>query len=206
MKLIIPPHTIEWYPAGVDCTNSVDGDLFLIDHGTWNDDIIKFGQEALTFTEPELKGYTWCAHSAIRRGTVDGVAALSEMGWRGYERREVHKYRHHLYAKVHFEVSDELRAHAVMNDEACDELTYGWVEYPPIIVDGLTGATLACTWGDSLICSAHCTMVLMGLGLFPDRPPSMIVPARMAFWVGASIIHSGTPTTIIVTPGIPREN
>ena len=208
MKLRVPPCTIQWYPPGYHCIDSVDGDIFLIDHGTLVDDVIRLGQEALTITEPELKGYTWCEHTATRRGYIDGEDALSEMGWKGYERRILANYAHRLYAKVHFEVDDVLRANAVANDVSCEGLEYGWEEYPPLVLDGLTGAQLACTFGDAIICSTKETLVMMGLGLMPDRLPSMVVPARIAYWVGAnpSIMSNATPTQIIVIPGIPQAN
>jgi len=186
MTLVVPAFTIEWYEAGQDCTDATDADLLLIDHGTWADDAIKLGQEALTITEPDLKGFTWCAHTAVVRGTIDDLTAVSEMGFGGYERRQLFDYKHHVYAKVHFNVSDELRATAVSNDVSCQGLDYGWLEYPALVTDGLTGAKLACTWGTAIICSTHCSLVLMGLGLFPDRPPAMVVPARMALWFGAA--------------------
>jgi hypothetical protein len=194
MQLLVPPRTVTWYPAGEDCSDSVDGDLFLIDHGTLADDAIELGQEALTVTQPELKGYTWCAHTAFRRGQIAGADALGEMGFKGYERRTVAGYKHHLYAKVHFDASEEQCATAVEFDESCEGLEYGWTEYPTLALDGLTEAKLACTWGDAIICSTKETIVLMGLGLFPDRPPAMVVPARMALWIGAAVIN-GVPTT-----------
>jgi hypothetical protein len=185
MKLIVPPSTVEWYPVGQDCADAVDGDLLLIDHGTLADDAIKIGQRALQVTEPDLTGYTWCAHTAIVRGQVLGGTGVSEMGFGGFERRPLLGYRHHLYAKVHFNVTEHQRVTAVSNDLSCEGLNYGWLSYPPLVLDGLTGEKLACSWGDAIICSHHCTLVLMGLGLFPDRPPSMVVPARMALWIGA---------------------
>lgn len=207
MNLIVPPCTVRWFPEGEDCVDSVDGDLFLIDHGTWEDDAIKIGQEALTFTEPELDGYTWCAHTAFRRGTFYGQDALSEMGFGGFERRAVRGYRHHLYAVAHFDVSDERRSTAVANDVACESLDYDWLQYAPLVVDGLTGAKLACSWGDAVICSTHCTMDLMGLSLFPDRAPTMVVPARMALWVGAKYPPTIDPAvTMILTPEKSQDN
>ena len=185
MQLRLPPFTVGWYPAGIDCTDSVDGDLFLIDHGTWEDDAIQLAQKALLLTEPDLEGFTWCAHTAFRRGAFAGEEMLSEMGPRGYERRPVKDYHHRLYAKVHFEVEDAPRLNAVSNDFCCEGLEYGWEQYPVLALDDLTGAKLACGWGDAIICSTHCVLVLMGLGLFPDRPPSTVVPARMALWTGA---------------------
>ena len=191
MQLVVPPFSVRYFAEGENCNDSVDGDLYLIDHGTLADDAIKLAQEALCLTEPELAGFTLCAHTAFRRGSIDGRDALSEMGFHGFERRTVYNYKHHNYAVVHFDVSDEKRSTSVTNDEACEGLSYGWAEYPFLALDDITGAKLACSWGDSIICSTHCTMDLMGLGLFPDRPPAMVVPARMALWFSAT-----SPTTI----------
>jgi hypothetical protein len=206
MKLRVPPHTIRWFAAGEHCADSVDGDLFLIDHGTWEDRAIELAQEALLLTEPDLDGFTWCAHTAFRRGEIDSRDALSEMGARGYERRAVYDYRHHLYAVVHFEVSDDLRAISLENDESCEGLEYDWFQYAALALDDLTGAKLACAWGDSIICSTHCTLCLMGLGLFPDREPAVTVPARMAKWVNASNIPKAVAVQIILTPGKAEPN
>jgi hypothetical protein len=207
MTLNIPPFSIRWFEKGEHCHDAKDADLLLVDHGTWEDDAIKFGQEALTFTEPELRGYCWCAHTAIVRGQVNGFTMVSEMRFGGFERRPLYDYRHHLYAVVHFEVSDERRLTAVANDEACEGLDYDWLQYPPLVLNGLTRSRLACTWGDSIICSTHCTMVLMGLSLFPDCPPAMVIPARMALWVDAkSPPIVGPPVKLILTPETPQPN
>ena len=206
MRLTVPPFKVTWFPRGVDCADAEDGDLILMDHGTWEDDAIEVAQELLTLSEPDLKGYTWCAHTAYVRGIVDGEIMVSEMGPSGYERRPLKGYTHRQYAVVHFNVDDITREQADSFDEACQGLDYGWFQYPAIALDDLTGVKLACSWGDTIICSTHCTMVLMGLGLFPDRPPAMVVPARMAQWFKASKMTAGTPTQITLTPGIPRPN
>jgi len=210
MILIVPPFTIKWFGPGEHCTDAVDADLLLIDHGTWEDRAIEYAQDALLLTEPELKGYTWCAHNAIIRGkNAEDRTMVSGMGPGGYERRPLYDYKHHLYAVIHFEVNEDLRANAVQYDEACVNLDYGWSQYLFIGVDDLTGVKLACSCGGAIICSTHATLVEMGLGLFPDRPPSLVVPARMALWCDAKVPHGivvGPPTSIIVTPGIPRNN
>ena len=205
--LVVPPHTVRWFPAGEDCTDSVDGDVFLIDHGNWEDDIIKIAQEALADMEHELKDYTWCAHTAFRRGQLEGRDALSQMNFSGYNRAAVNDYKHHLYAVVHFNVSDEQRATAVEYDESCEDLEYDWLQYPPFLFDGVTGAQLACTWGDMIICSTKETIVCMGLGLMPDRIPSAVVPARWAFWVDAKSPPTvGPPAKLILTVEDPQPN
>jgi hypothetical protein len=185
MKLILPEFTVTYYPQGVHCEEASDADLFLINHGTLSSDAIKLGQEALSLTESEIRPFTWITHSAVTRGRDETGPILSEMGFAGYERRPLIGYKERDYSKVHFNVSDEFRAQAVENDEACEGLEYGWLSYPPLVLDGLTGAKLAAAWGDSLICSAHTTLVLMGLGLFPDRPPNAVVPARQGYWFNA---------------------
>ena len=207
MKLIVPPVSVRWFPAGVDCLDAVDGDLVLMDHGTWEDRAIEWAQEGLLLSEPDLRGFTWCAHTAYVRGAdADGSPMVSEMGPGGFERRPLRGYTHHLYAVAHFDVANDLRWNADAYDQACEGLDYDWFQYPVLALDDLTGATLSCAWGDAIICSTHCTLVLMGLGLFPDREPASVVPARMAKWCGAGKMTAGTPTQIILTPGIPRPN
>jgi hypothetical protein len=206
MKLLLPQFTVRWYFEGEECTDSQDGDIFLIDHGTFFDTVIKDMQDVLALSEPELDGYTWCAHVAIRNGKMSGLDALSEMGPRGHERRTVSGYKHHVYAVVSFSVERDDRMTACEFDDACSGLDYGWLEYPPFAFDDLTGAKFACTWGDTIICSTHVTMCAMGLGLFPDRPPAMVAPARMALWFKASVQSQSVPTTILITPGIPQAN
>jgi hypothetical protein len=175
---------VRWFAAGEHCADPRSGDVLLVDHGTWADDAIKLGQEALCASEPDLKGFTWCAHTALVR--CDGPEPMvSEMGFRGFERRPLLDYKHHEYAVATFSISGEQRTTELANDAACQGLEYGWLEYPALELDGLTGAKLACSWGDAIICSHHVTLCMMGAGLFPDRPPSQIVPARIALWVSA---------------------
>lgn len=185
MTLTVPPVSLRWFPKGIDCTDALDGDLILMDHGSLADDAIRLGQEALLLTEPELKGFTWCSHTAyVRNGPGPGVT-ISEMVPSGHRRRSLTDYVHHVYAVAHFDVSPEMVTNANAYDKACESLEYGWLQYPVFALDDFTGAKFACGWADTVICSNHCTMVEMGLGLFPDRPPSMVVPARMALWCDA---------------------
>ena len=185
MKLVVPTCTVRYFPEGQHCHDALDGDLMLVDHGTFLDRTIEKAQEALELTEPDLNGFTWCAHSAIVRGEIDGRTAVSEMGPRGFERRALFDYVARFYAIVSFDVYQEQVNQAMTFDESCEGLYYGWLEYPALILDGLTGAKLSCAWGDALMCSTHCTYVLMGLGLFPDREACSVVPARLALWCGA---------------------
>lgn len=206
-KLIVPPHTTRWFPEGEEIVGAVDGDLLLVDHGTWEDELIKIGQDALAITETDLHGYTWCAHDALVRGTIDGQTAVSEMGFHGYERRPILDYTKHNAALIHFDVSDEARATCVAYDEACEGVEYDWFEYVPFALDGLTGAKLSCAWGDTIICSTHVTMCLMGLGLFPDRPPTWVVPARTALWCRAEKPPTGNVAThVVLEPQTPETN
>jgi hypothetical protein len=206
MELVLPPFTVTWFPSGEEIVGAVDADLLLVDHGDLIDDTIRVAQWALSITETELRGYTWCAHTAIVRGEIDGVQAVSEMGLRGHERRPLANYKHRLVALVHFDVSPDQRATAVAYDVACETLEYGYEQYPVFVLDDLTGAKLACSWGDALICSTQDTMVLMGLGLFPDRPPAMVVPARMALWFGAKYPASNVATKVVLVPQAPVDN
>ena len=183
LGLIVPPHSIRFFEQGEHCSDPQTGDLVLVDHGTWQDNLIQRGQEALTLTEPDLRGYTWCAHTAFVRDGSTGT--LSEMGFRGYERRPLSDYAAHLYAVVNFTMNDEQRATMVSYDDACVGVGYGFLEYLPLIFDGLTDATFGGSFGDSLICSHHLTLLLMGGGLFPDRQADRVVPARLALWSGA---------------------
>ncbi len=179
--LIVPPFSLRWFEAGEHCDDAQPGDILLINHGTPVSEAIDLGQKALSITEPDLLPFTWCTHDAFSRG--DGL--LSEMGFRGYERRQLLDYKHHLYAVGHFDVSDEARARALGYDDAMAGIDYGWAEYLPLILDGLTGAKFEGSWGNAVICSTHLTLVLMALGLFPDRLPGSVVPARTALWLGA---------------------
>lgn len=207
MKLIVPPNTIRWYPEGQECFDAQDGDLVLVDHGSIEDDFIKLAQEILSYgDQPDLRGYTWCAHDAFVRGKINDYVAVSEMGPSGYERRPLYDYKKKLYAVVHFAVSDEARATAVAYDEACEGLHYDWFQYVPFALDDLTEAKLSCAWGDAIICSTHVTMCLMGLGLFPDRPPSWVVPARTALWCRAEKPEPGVAAKVVLEPQTPETN
>ncbi len=185
-RLIVPPHSVRWFPEGEHCSDAQPGDLFIVRHGTAFADAIAAGQRILSrTTERELRGYTWGDHVAFSRPSPDGVPTLSEMGPHGYERRPVADYVARLYAVVHFEVSDELRSLAVAYDDACSGVTYGWAEFLPLVLDGLTSAQFSGSWGDAIICSTHLAIVLAGLGLFPDRPATAVIPAHFALWTGA---------------------
>jgi hypothetical protein len=183
-RLIVPSFTLRWFPKGEHCYDSTSGDELIVRHHTVMADAISIGQEAMALTRPELRGYTWPDHDAFIHLGGPG-AIVSEMGPRGYERRGLKDYQDELYAVVHYDVSDELRANAVAFDNACSEIDYGWDEYVDDILDGLTHAKFAGSWGDNIICSTHLTLVTMALGFMPALNPDQVVPAHRAMWLGA---------------------
>ena len=179
--LIVPPHSVRYFPKGEHCTDAQPGDVLLVDHGTFSSDLILAGQRALAITEPEIKPFTWVTHNAFVRESD----LVSEMGFKGYERRTLLDYKAYFYGVVHFDMSDEQRATTLAYDDACQGVEYGWAEFVPEVIDGLTRARFVGSWGSSIDCSTHVTLVMMGGGLFPDRSPYAVVPARVGLWVGA---------------------
>jgi hypothetical protein len=180
LQLIVPPHTVDYFPPGVECTDPQNGDLFLVDHGTTIDKLVGVGQAIEAELEPELKDFTWCRHTAYFR---DGM--VSEMGPRGYERRLLSDYAAHQYARVRFQVSAEALARCDSYDVACSDVEYDFGAYASLVLDGITHSEFEVMLGDDLICSAHCALVLVGLGLFPDRAVRIVIPARLGMWLGA---------------------
>lgn len=184
--LVIPPHTVRFYEKGEHCTDPKDGDVLLVDHGTIASTLIEDAEKIATFREPELRGFTWCGHSAIVRTTLGPAPMVSEMGFKGFERRGFEEYRKRLYAVVSFDVGDAQRRAAALFDDAMSHADYGWGEYPAIALDDATGLQLDASWSDHIICSTHVMMVGAALGFMGDRLAVRTEPMRIAMWVGAS--------------------
>ena len=181
----VPAHSIRWYAAGVECADPAPGDLLLVDHGTSVDKAIGVGQWLTAHvSDRSLIPNAWARHAALLR--LEGAAPIvAEMGPRGHELHPLSKYTHRLYAVVHFDVDDNQRASVLANDDACSSIDYGWLQYVPLTIDGLTRAQLAGGWGGGMICSTHALMCLMGCGMFPDRNPAAVIPAHLARYVDA---------------------
>jgi hypothetical protein len=184
LGLLVPPHSRRWFPEGVHCTNPVDGDVILVRHVGDVATGISVGERLLAISQRELRDYTWLDHTAIIR-LVDGKWMVSEFGPRGWEIRDLEDYVDRLYCVVHFDVSDEARANILDFDTSCHDSTYGWWQYLPIVVDGLTGLKFIGGWGDTMICSTHVTYCMMGAGFFPAIQPGSITPSHLALWFGA---------------------
>jgi hypothetical protein len=90
-KLVVPPHTVRFFEVGQHCDDAKSGDFFLVHHATIASDATELGQEIEKFHDP-IEGYTWCTHTAFARDKY----TLSEMGFRGYERRDILDYKHKL--------------------------------------------------------------------------------------------------------------
>lgn len=185
LKLIVPPCTVRFFEEGEHCEDLREGDFILVRHATVFADVIARGLELEAKLHRELEGFTWLDHGAFTRNDDNGVPMISEMGPHGYERRLPTDYRPLLYARVRFDVSAEKIATAVSYDKACERVEYGWGKYVPLILDGIDNGKFVSSWGDSLFCTEHTTLVAMGLGLFPDRPAAAVNPARFALWTGA---------------------
>jgi hypothetical protein len=126
-------------------------------------------------------GYTWSTHTAFARDKY----TLSEMGFRGYERRDILDYKHKLYAVVHFDSSAAQVQASLDFDDACQGLEYGYQEYVGLMLEAIDRDVFAGSWGDAVVCSVHTTLVAMAQGLFPDRWASLVYPALWAYWTGA---------------------
>lgn len=186
LRLLVPPHSLRWYAEGSHCTNPNDGDILLVRHLTDVATGISIGEKILSrTTQKELKGYTWLDHTAIIRRNLVGHSMVSEMGPRGWELRSLEEYRDRLYCVVDVEMEDVQRNALLKVDSACHGATYGWWQYVPIVLDGLTGAKLNATWGDTMICSTHVSYCLMAGGFFPAIQPESVIPAHLALWFGA---------------------
>ncbi len=180
-SLILPSFSLVWHEAGTPAPPATIGDILLTHRDDFASSLIDEGQKALALTEPSLKPFTWTTHSAYVRSSK----TLSEMDFDGYRRRPLTDLDPVDYFLVHFRFTDAQRASTHANDDAMSGVDYGWAQYLPLIVDGITAARFEGSWGSSIICSTHVTLALMGGGVFPDCPPSLVVPARIASWVGA---------------------
>ncbi len=182
---VVPPHTVRWFPEGEHCEDPQTGDILLVDHGTFASSLVEHLEGLATIRAPYLKGYTWCGHTAIVRSDLSSVPTVSEMGFKGYERRPLWSYRARLYAVVNVQAVPEQRAAAAAFDDAMKGIDYGWLEYPEMALDDATGLQLSLSWSDHLVCSAATMTVASALGVFGDRLAVRMEPARVAYLFGA---------------------
>jgi hypothetical protein len=183
------PCSIRWYGPGQHCTNPTADDLILVDHGTDVSWAIRRGQWLIAHLplvgEPELKPYTWLDHTAVIREDQYGDFTVSEMGPRGHEIRGLKHYQDKLYAVVNFEVSSDARGLVLAADKRFHQVRYGFEQYPFLVVNGLTGAKIAASYGSSMICSTHVTMISENIYFTPDRQANSVIPSHIAYWTGA---------------------
>jgi hypothetical protein len=186
LQLRVPPHIVRYFDKDERCEDAVDGDIVVIRHDTIFAKVIAEAQKLENKLHHNLDGFTEYDHTAFVRGKDEnGRIMLSEMGPRGYERRQIWDYDHLFYAVIHYEVSDELRTNGVLNDIACSNVDYGWSQYIGDVIDGIDNGKFSITFGDAIVCSCHVTLCAMAMGLMPDRPPSDVIPALIAKWHGA---------------------
>lgn len=184
-RLVVPPCTVRFFEKGEHCSDPKDTDIILVDHGSIASTLIEDAEKIATIREPELKGFTWCGHAGIIRTSDATAPTVSEMGFKGYERRGLETYQARLYAVVSFDIDDAQRKAAASFDDAMAGADYGWFEYPAIIADDVTGLQLDASWSDHVICSTHVMMVEAAAGLLGTRLAVRTEPMRVAMWVGA---------------------
>jgi len=183
--LVVPNHTVRWYAEGEHCTDPQNCDIILVDHGTVASTLVEDAEKLGTIREPELRPYTWCGHAGvIRTGLASSIGPMvSEMGFRGYERRPLETYRARRYAVVSLWAVREQRLAAAKFDDAMQGADYGWLEYPAMAVDDVFGTQLAVSESDHVVCSAHTMLVASALGFFGDRLAIRTEPMRIAMWL-----------------------
>jgi hypothetical protein len=185
---------LRWFDEGQHCTDPVDGDIILVRHVGDLATGIAIGESVLAHTtQKELLGYTWLDHSAIIR-LIDGVWMVSEFGPRGWELRDLEDYADKMYCVVHVRMTAAQRDVVLDFDDSCHDATYGWIQYVPIVIDGLTGLKFIGGWGNTMICSTHVCYCYMGGGFFPAFQPQRVIPAHLALWFGASVPRETSAT------------
>lgn len=182
---VIPPHSVRWFPEGEHCANPQTGDIILVDHGTLASTVVEDLEKVAAWRQKELRPYTWCGHAGIIRTDLPGGNTVSEMGFKGYERRPLETYRARLYAVVNFTVVAEQRIAAAQFDDAMAGADYGWLEYPAMALDDTTGLQLSVSNSDHVVCSAATMLVGAALGFMGDRLAVRTEPMRIAMWLGA---------------------
>lgn len=192
------PCSIRFYPEGKHCTNPRNGDVLLVNHGTFLAKCITAGELIIAdWSQKELKGYTWLDHCALiimaqgKEVLSDGTIAttgewlVSELGPRGHELRTLRDYQDRLYCVVDFEVSVWEREQVISSDRRLWGIEYGFIQYPFLMLNGLTGAKIAASYGDSMICSTALTWACQNVYFTPDRQASSMIPSHIAKLVGA---------------------
>jgi hypothetical protein len=183
--LVVPSHTVRFYEKGEHCTDPQNGDILLVDHGSIASTLIEDLEKLATIREPALRGFTWCGHVGIIRTDLGPETIVSEMGFKGYERRPFLDYKERLGAVVNLRIVPEQRAAMSAFDDAMVGAEYGWLEYPSIVADDVTGLGLSASYADHVICSAHAMIVGGAAGFMGDRLPVRVEPMRIAMWLGA---------------------
>ena len=201
MRSWVAPHTVRFYESGATCPDPVSGDVIIVDHNTFIAKGISFSEGLLTLQDKTLKGYTWCDHVAFIRQTGDGELlylqdqkryahygefVVSEMAFHGHQYRSLDAYQTRIYAVVHFDVSDEARTAVLDADRRCARVHYGFLQYAPLVVDCLSGAKWAGSYGDTMICSTEVALCATNLYWFFNLQPSGVMPCHVAQLVGAS--------------------
>jgi hypothetical protein len=96
------------------------------------------------------------------------------------------RYQDRLYCVVHFDVSDEDRALVIDADARFDDVHYGFLQYLPLMINGLTNAKFAASYGDSMICSTHVAWCCKNVYFTLDRQDNAVMPAHIAKIIGAA--------------------
>ena len=201
MRSWVAPHTVRFYESGATCADPVSGDVIIVDHNTFVAKAISFGEGLLEWRDRSLKGFTWCDHVAFirqagehdllylqdqRRYARKDEFVVSEMAFHGHQFRSLAAYQPRLYAVVHFDVPDEARAAVLNADRRCSKVKYGFLQYAPLVIDCLSGAKWAGSYGDTMICSTEVALCATNLYWFFDLQPSGVMPCHVARLVGAS--------------------
>ena len=182
-ELIVPPFTVRYFDYGAHCTDIQDGDILAIEHTTIFAGVIRFGQRLNSIFHKDLRPFVWCNHWAIVRHGDDGHD-ISEMGPRGYERRDLINYAAKRYAVVRISATPEQVAVMMDDDIACENIAYGFVQYVPLAIDCLSGLAFFAGYGDTAFCSQDVTQKSIALGLWPNRSPAGTFPMHLAQWFG----------------------
>ena len=185
---VVPQVTVSIFDSGEHCTNSLPGDMILVEHHGAMPAIIRFGQRLRYWAWRNLfrksqyeKDFCTVNHAMI---VVSGGkdALVSQMEAKGGTIVSLASYVDKKYAVVSpVNVSDEQRLSSARVGLWCEGIAYGWLSIFGSAIDCLIPVVeVALGSGQRMICSTASSLAHRCVNLIPDKSDVSVMPADLA--------------------------
>jgi hypothetical protein len=180
--------SVRYYPAGSHCTDAAPGSVLLVRHTSFVAGGIRLAERIRRPRDCSVgawKAYCGWNHAAV---IIEGGLVSEEAG-HGDQFVPLADYIAEEYAVITLSSPQDQIDNVVKFATSIKGTGYGFVTIVADLTNALTGLELSLGLAGHMVCSTATCRALERTDFIPDRDPSAVTPAHLAWYLNAPYIQ-----------------